>query len=96
MIFAGLISALGILFLLFKFGVRRIISFDIPIDIASTGLLMFLFAGTFGGMMAAMFCGLIISITLFVMKKMMAREELMWVKTKKFPYRKFAWVEVDP
>jgi len=46
--------------------------------------------------MAAMFGGLIISITLFVMKKMMAREELMWVKTKKFPYRKFAWVEVDP
>ncbi len=96
MIFAGLISALGILFLLFKFGVRRIISFDIPIDIASTGLLMFLFAGTFGGMMAAMVGGLCISVTLFVMKKTMAREELMWVKTKSFPYRKFAWVEVDP
>ena len=76
MIFAGLISALGILFLLFKFGVRRIISFDIPIDIASTGLLMFLFAGTFGGMMAAMFGGLIISITLFVMKKILKKKLL--------------------
>jgi len=96
MIMAGLISAAGILFLLFKFGVRRVISFDIPIDIATTGLLMFLFAGTFGGMMAAMVGGLSISIILFIMKKTMNREELMLVKVKRFPYRRLCWVEVLP
>ena len=68
MILAGLLSAAGLLFLIFKFGVRRAISFDIPIDIACTGLLMFLFAGTFGGMFAAMIGGLVISVTLFVAK----------------------------
>jgi hypothetical protein len=96
MVLAGTISALGLLFLLFKFGIRRVISFDIPVDIGFTALLMFLFAGTFGGMMAAMVGGLIISVTLFVMKRTMHREELAWVKTKAFPYRKFRWVEVDP
>jgi membrane protein CcdC involved in cytochrome C biogenesis len=96
MITAGLLSALGLLFLIFKFGVRRAITYDIPLDIAATGLLMFLFAGTFGGMMVAMVGGLVVSITLFVMKKTMVREELMFVKTKKFPYRQLRWIEVDP
>ena len=96
MVLAGTISALGLLFLLFKFGIRRVITFEIPIDIGFTALLMFLFAGTFGGMMAAMVGGLIISVTLFVMKSTMTREELTWTKTKSFPYRKLRWLEVDP
>ena len=89
-------SAAGLLFLIFKFGVRRAISFDIPLDIACTGLLMFLFAGTFGGMMAAMVGGLVVSITLLIMKRTMTREQLMFIKTKKFPYRSLRWVEIDP
>lgn len=96
MIAAGLISAAGLLFLLFKFGVRRVIAYDIPLDILTTSLLMFMFAGTFGGMMAAMVGGLVVSITLFVMKSTMTREQLMWVKTKNFPYRKLRWIEVEP
>lgn len=96
MIFAGLLSALGLLVLIFKFGVRRIIAYDIPIDICVTGLLMFLFAGTYSGMIAAMVGGLIVSITLFVMKKTMYREELKVVKISKFPYRKIRWIEVSP
>lgn len=96
MILAGVISALGLLFLLFKFGIRRVITFDIPVDIGMTALLMALFAGTFGGMMAAMVGGLIISVTLFVLKSTMTREELILVETKAFPYRRFMWVEVGP
>ena len=75
MIIAGLISAAGLLFLLFKFGV---------------------FAGTFGGMMAAMVGGLAVSIILYVLKATMTREQLMLVKTKKFPYRTLRWIEVEP
>lgn len=50
MIFAGLLSALGLLFLIFKFGIRRVIAYDIPIDIAVTAFLMYAFAGTYSGM----------------------------------------------
>lgn len=96
MIFAGLLSAAGLLFLLFKFGVRRIITYDIPIDIAVTGFLMYAFAGTYSGMFAAMVGGLIVSITLYIMKRTMRREELKFVKTSTFPYRAMRWIGVQP
>ena len=96
MIFAGLLSALGLLFLIFKFGVRRIIAYDIPIDIAVTALLMYAFAGTYSGMIAAMVGGIIVSITLYVMKRTMRREELKLVKTSQFPYRAWRWIGVQP
>tara|TARA_B100000902_G_scaffold66465_1_gene72872 strand:- start:1744 stop:2040 length:297 start_codon:yes stop_codon:yes gene_type:complete len=96
MILAGALSAAGLLFLLFKFGIRRVINFDIPIDIGMTTLLMMLFAGTFGGMMAAMVGGLIISVTLYAMKATMVREKYIFVKSDTFPYRKGMWVKVNP
>lgn len=68
-ILAGIFSACGILFLLFKFNIKRLLAFDIAIDIASSALLIVLFAGTFAGMMAAVIGGSIISIVLYIMKK---------------------------
>jgi len=96
MIFAGLLSALGLLFLIFKFGVRRVIAYDIPIDITVTAFLVWAFAGTYSGMLAAMIGGLIVSVTLFAMKKTMYREELKLVKTQDFPYRALRWIGVQP
>ena len=96
MIFAGTLSALGLLFLIFKFGIRRVIAYDIPIDITVTALLMYAFAGTYSGMIAAMVGGLIVSITLFIMKRTMYREELKLVQISKFPHRAMRWVKVEP
>ena len=66
---AGLIAAAGLLFLLFKFGIRRVITYDIFFDVAITAILMVSLAGTFSGMMAALFGGLLVSIVLFVRKR---------------------------
>jgi|TARA_B110000444_G_scaffold107248_1_gene101406 hypothetical protein len=96
MIYAGLLSAVGLLVLIFKLNIRRIITYDIPIDIAVTALLMYLFAGTYSGMIAAMVGGLVVSVTLFIMKRTMYREELTVIKTSKFPYRSLHWVGVRP
>lgn len=96
MILAGIISAVGLLFLIFKFGIRRVISYDIQIDIAVTGLLMYALAGTYSGMMAALFGGLIVSVVLFVMKRTMYREELILITTDTFPYRKLRWITIAP
>ena len=76
MILAGTIAAAGLLFLLFKFGVRRVITYDIFFDVAITAVLMFALAGTFSGMMAALFGGLIVSVVLFIMKRTMRHEKL--------------------
>jgi len=96
MIYAGLISATGLLFLIFKFGIRRVITYDIPIDIAVTALLIYAFAGTYSGMLAAMVGGLVVSITLFIMKRTMHHEKLTLVKVSEFPYRSFRWIGVTP
>jgi len=96
MMLAGLIGAAGMLFLCFKFGVRKIISYDIFFDIAITAVLMYSLAGTYSGMMAALLGGLIVSIILFIMKKTMHHEKFGVIKTQSFPYRKLGWYTVPP
>ena len=74
-IIAGIFSALAILFLLAKFDFKKVLWLDIPIDIASTVLLVAMFAGTFAGMMAGVIGGAIISIVLFILKKTIGYEK---------------------
>jgi hypothetical protein len=93
MFLAGIIAAAGMLFLLFKFGVRKVITYDIFFDVLITFFLMIVLAGTFSGMIAALFGGLLVSVVLFIMKRTMRHEKLSFVKTKKFPFRRWMWVE---
>ena len=44
---AGFISACAILFLLAKIGMKRVLNYDIIVDVVSTLALIFMFAGTF-------------------------------------------------
>ena len=87
---AGIASATAILFLLFKFNIKKVLAFDIAVDVASSALLVVLFAGTFAGMMAAVIGGSIISVVLYVMKRLNGYEK---------PIRKglrVTWVNVPP
>lgn len=81
----SLIASAGILFLIFKVGrIRRILAFDILIDISATVLLCIAMAGTFTGIMIGLTAGTIISITLYIMKKTLGTETLTakgWVDT---------------
>ena len=89
-IIAGIFSALAILFLLAKFDFKKVLWLDIPIDIASTILLVAMFAGTFAGMMAAVIGGCLISLTLLLSKKAVGYKK---------PVRsglRFRWQEVKP
>ena len=69
MFLTGIIAACGILFLLLKFGFHRIVRHDILIDVAATFFLIWIFAGTFSGMMAGLLAGAIISVFLYIGKK---------------------------
>lgn len=89
-IFAGIVSACGILFLLAKLNIKRVLAFDVFVDIASSVLLMVMFFGTFAGMMAAIVGGAIISIVLYIMKKTIGYQKPRWNKYK------FQWVDVPP
>lgn len=73
----GLISAVGILLLLFKCGdIRKVLAFDVPIDIGATIGLSMLFFGTVSGMAIAAVGGLIITIVLFILKKAIGYKRL--------------------
>jgi len=91
MLLAGVIAAAGLLFLVFKLGMRKVVGYDIVFDILITAVLMASFAGTYSGMVAALFGGLLVSIILFIMKKTMHHEKIHYVKTNDFPYRGFTW-----
>lgn len=93
MFLTGIIAACGILFLLLKFNLRRILRHDILIDVCVTFFLIWIFAGTFAGMMAGLLAGAIISVFLYIAKRVIPQEKLSVVKTNKFPYRKVAWVK---
>ena len=100
---AGLLSALGRLFQIFKFGIRRVVSYDIPIDVAVTGFLMWAFAGTYSGMMAAMIGGLVVSVVLYVLKRTIVREVLVFetrnvqiAKKLSVPVPTYQWITVNP
>ena len=102
MMLAGILAGLGLLLLIFKIGLRKIIAYDIVIDIAVTSLLMVSLAGTYSGMIAALIGGLFVSVVLWVLKKTVTREELRLAKAHvqvgpiDIPAPTFKWVEVNP
>ena len=76
MLSAGLLTAMGIIFLLYKVGFKRVLGYDVLIDIVATIGLMYIFAGTYSGMMAGIVGGLFVSVVLLVAKKFMGYEKL--------------------
>ena len=79
-------AAMGMIFLILKFGtLRRVLAFDIGIDIGVTALLMWSMAGTYSGIMVAIMAGGMLSATLYVLKKMFPPDTLTpkgWVKSE--------------
>jgi len=75
MIVIGLISGFGLLLILLKMDFWKVLGFDIYVDIGATLLLMFAYAGTLGGMIAAMVGGLQISVILLIVKKLWGHME---------------------
>tara|TARA_B000000475_G_C15691676_1_gene322529 strand:+ start:206 stop:514 length:309 start_codon:yes stop_codon:yes gene_type:complete len=89
-ILAGVASAIGVLFMLFKLDIKKVLAFDVFVDIGASLLLIVMFAGTFAGMMAAVIAGSIISIALFCMKK------LIGCKKPRRNGLRWQWVNVPP
>jgi len=87
---AGVASAVAILFMLAKLDMKKVLCFDIAVDIGASIALIVMFAGTFAGMMAAILGGAIISIVLFILKKTIGYEKPI---RKGFKVR---WVNVPP
>ncbi|HIG43922.1 MAG TPA: hypothetical protein EYQ14_25830 [Gammaproteobacteria bacterium] len=87
MAIVGMIAAVALLIMLMKLDFWKVLGFDLYVDIAATGLLMVLFAGTLGGMIAAMVGGLQISIVLLVVKKVFGYMKPVRIKRDGFMFK---------
>lgn len=88
MIIIGLISAFSLFAILLIAGkttLRRILGFGVTIDIILSGALIFMFAGTFSGMVAALAGGLFISAVLRTTALIVGTEKLSFNGWKRMP-----------
>ena len=89
-IWAGIVSAIAILFLLLKLDIQKVCGYDVFVDIFATGLLMLIFSGTYSGMMAAIIGGAIISVTLWLTKTTIGFKRLRYTSDKHFHWRYYS------
>ena len=69
MLEAGLLTAVGVIWILCRFDLRKIAGIATLIDIGMFILLPVLFIGTFAGMVTGMLAGVIISLFLTVIRR---------------------------
>jgi len=75
-LFAGIIAAIAFIFLLMKFDLKKVLGYDAIIDIGFSGMMMFVLAGTFSGMMSALIGGAVLSMFLFFARRMIGYKRL--------------------
>ena len=73
----GLFATCAVLFLVFKFGqIRRVLYFDVFIDIGTTFLFSILLYGTAIGMLTALVAGAMVSSVLYFLKRTIGYDKL--------------------
>lgn len=85
-------TALALFVLMLKIGLRRVLGYDIYVDIGCTILLIIIFQGTVTGTIAATMAGLILSILLLVCKYLIGYE-----RYEEDPVtQEYVWVSYPP
>lgn len=82
MIAQGFIAALTVLWLLSYIGFRKVFGYAFAADVLITGGMIYMFAGSYAGMMTGVIAGLMISITLKVGARVFGKERLALARRK--------------
>jgi len=94
MLEAGLLTAIGVIWILSRMNLKRIAGYALPVDIALTSGLAFIFIGTYAGLMTGILAGLIISIFLTGVKKTLGAERLRLERKEGDALPRARWKEV--
>jgi hypothetical protein len=78
----GFIAAIAMIFLMLKMDLRKLCGYDVLVDIGFTGLLAWMLAGTYSGMMSALVGGAIVSVFLYFTKRQLGYKRLAVVNHK--------------
>jgi hypothetical protein len=82
MLEAGVLTAIGIIWILSRFNLKRIAGYATFWDITITGVVAWLFVGTYAGMMTGMLAGICVSAFLTVIGRVAGKERLRLVRHK--------------
>lgn len=91
MIEAGLITALGVIWILSRMNLKRVAGYALFWDVAISGLLAFLFIGTYAGMMTGILAGVVVSLFLTMVKKTAGAERIRLVRYQGETFAKPRW-----
>ena len=91
MIEAGLVTALGIMFILFRLNIRRIAGYALIVDITLTLGLVWIFQGTYAGMMTGLFAGCVISVMLTMIKRSVGYDRMAFIRVKGELFPRLIW-----
>lgn len=80
MLLVGFISSLGALTLCYKLGIKKVLGMHVIADVTITLASLIVFAGTYSGMVAGVFCGLLFSVYLIVLRPVLGYETLEYKK----------------
>jgi len=94
MLEAGLLTAIGVIWILSRMNLKRIAGYALAWDVGITALLVFLFIGTYAGMVTGMFAGVIVSLFLTLVKRFAGAERLNLVRDKDQAVPRLRWKDV--
>lgn len=92
MITQGFIAAMTVLWILHYFGLRRVFGLAAVVDIIVTAGFIWMFAGSYAGMMTGVIAGLMVSITLKFGRALVGYERLRLMRRKGAILPSFVWV----
>lgn len=95
----GLLTAMALIILIMKLRsdtIKKLLGFDIYLDLLATAIMLWAFAGTYAGMMAGIIGGLTFSIVLILLKRTLGYKKLTYVHTEDHFVPTLQWIEVKP
>ena len=91
---AALLTGVGVCILLSRMNLRRVCGYTLFWDVATMGILTWMFIGTYAGMVTGMAAGVIVSAFLTIVKKKVGAERLGLQRHKDDALPRVRWKEV--
>ena len=95
MLEAGVLTAIGVIWILSRLPLRRVAGYALQVDVIVTGALMWVFVGTYAGMVTGTLAGVIVSAFLTLVKRTVGAERLALVKKEGKKLPDVEWKEVQ-
>lgn len=89
----GLMTVIALALVAVKLDLRKFLGYEFLTDFSASALLLWLLSGTFSGVVAAAFGGLIISVAVYVLRRSLGYKRLVlqFRKWKRIPYPVIFW-----